>query len=189
MGRSCRTTGAVVNVGRKGVPKKRGGLSVQLAYWRNALNKSQFENFRAHFCEMMAMPSPALCEAAKFFNLDLKKETERSALLGILSIIIFDKPKKGRPRQHKGKWDVLTLIQLAVDCNNVKANTPGISDKRAAAEIKKRHPGRYKHDSAEMIRQNIARGRVWLENENRIRADRNLTPITLALTRPVLTVE
>jgi hypothetical protein len=67
-----------VNVGRKGVPKKRDGLSVQLAYWRNALNKSQFENFRADFCKMMAMPSPALCEAAKFFNLDFEKETERS---------------------------------------------------------------------------------------------------------------
>jgi hypothetical protein len=83
----------------------------------------------------------------------------------------------------------LTLIQLAVDCNNVKADTPGIRDKPAAVEIKKRYPVRYKHDSPEMIRQNLSLAQGWLENENRIRGDRGLAPITLKLTRPVLTVE
>ena len=82
----------------------------------------------------------------------------------------------------------MTLIQLAVDCNNVKTDKPGISDKRAAAEIKRRHPARYKHNSAEMIRQNLRRARMWLENENLHRADRGIAPITLELVRPVFTV-
>ncbi len=59
----------------------------------------------------------------------------------------------------------LTLIQLAVDCNDVKAATPGIKDRPAAAEIKKRYPARYKHDSAETIRQNLKLARMWLESE------------------------
>jgi hypothetical protein len=186
-----------MKAGRKGVmPKKRDRIEDGLAYWRAALsefraesrfidNRSMFEIF----CKMMAMPSPLLCEAAKFFDLDLDNETQRGALLGILASIVFSKPKSGRPRANKSKWDVLTLIQLAVDCNNVKADAPGISDTKAGAEIKKRFPVRYKHDSPLMIRQNLKPAREWLENENRIRADRGLAPITLELARPVLTVE
>jgi hypothetical protein len=71
----------------------------------------------------------------------------------------------------------------------VRADTPGISDKKAAAEIKRRHPTRYKHNSAEMIRQNLKLARMWLENENRNRADRGIAPIILELVRPVITVE
>jgi hypothetical protein len=40
-----------------------------------------------------------------------------------------------------------------------------------------------------MIRQNLKLARMWLENENRIRADRGIAPITLELARPVITVE
>jgi hypothetical protein len=105
-------------------------VQAQLAYWRDALTESE------HLCEMMAMPSPPLSEAAKFFGLDLNNQTERNALLGILAFIVFNKPKKGRPREHKGKWDVLTLIQLAVDCNNVKAAMPGIKTGRRRPKLR-----------------------------------------------------
>ncbi len=183
-----------MKTGRKGGrPKRRDRIADGLAYWRNAVNEwkseSRYEKYFAHMCAMMAMPSPPLSEAAKFFDLDLNNETQRRALLGILAIIVFSKPKIGRPPANKGKWDVLTLIQLAVDCNNVKAEAPGISDAKAAAEIKKRYPARYKHDNPEMIRQKLRRAQIWLENENRNRADRSLPAITLKLTRPVLTVE
>jgi hypothetical protein len=186
-----------MKVGRKGVmPKKRDRVEDRLAHWRAAISRWRSEPLiiddRSMFeicCEMMAMPSSPLSDAAKFFDLDLDNETQRGALLGILASIVFSKPKSGRPRASKGKWDVLALIQLAVDYNNVKADAPEVSDKKAAAEIKKRYPVRYKHDSSEMIRQNLRPARGWLENENRLRADRGLAPITLELARPVLTVE
>jgi hypothetical protein len=173
-------------------PTKRDGLAAQLAYHRDAIAEAlKLAPYlsRRQILLVWAAPSPQLCEAAKFFDLDLKNETERSALLGILAGVVFNKPKKGRPQHNKGKWDVLTLIQLAVDCNNVKTDKHGISDKKAAAEIKRRHPARYKHNSAEMIRQNLRLARMWLEDENRNRADRGIAPITLELVRPVITVE
>jgi hypothetical protein len=182
---------------RKGArPKKPDRLAANLAECRdglaNAAARDRENNFsewpfkdREILCQMWAMPSPPLSEAAEFFGLDLKSDTERGALLGILAAVVFNKPKKGRPSQHKRKWDTSTLIQLAVDCNNVKANTPEISDKKAAAEIKNRNPARYKHNSAEMIRQQLKSARIWLENENRLRADHNLEPITLALVQPL----
>jgi hypothetical protein len=180
-------------------PQKRDRLAASLIYCRDGLAKASAFDRENDFlvrplkrdvlCEMWAMPSPLLSEAAKFFDLNLENETERGALLGILAAVVFNKREKGRPRQYKGKWDVLTLIQLAVDCNIVKAATPGISDAKAAAEIKKRDPARYKYNSAEMIRQNLKRARMWLENENRNRADRGIAPITLELVRPVITVE
>ena len=140
---------------RKSVrPTKRDVLAAQLAYHRDAIAeicKLLPEISRREHLRVWAAPWPPLYEAAKFFDFDLKDETERSALLGILAAVVFNEPKKGRPKQHKGKWDVLTLIQLAVDSNNVRADTPGISNKKAAAEIKRRHPTRYKHNSEEMI--------------------------------------
>ena len=173
-------------------PTKRDGLAAQLVYYRDTIAeacKPVAHLSRREMLLVWTMPSPPLCEAAKFFDLDLKNETERNALLGILAAVVFNRPRKGRPQQNKGKWDVLTLIQLAVDCNNVKTDTPGISDKKAAAEIKRRHPARYKHNSAEMMRQNLKLARMWLENENRNRADRGIAPIILELVRPVITVE
>jgi len=180
-------------------PKKPDRLAANLAECRDGLERAAARDrendfsewpFKARdeLCQMWAMNSPPLSEAAEFFDLDLKNETERGALLGILAAVVFNKPQKGRPPQHKRKWDRLTLIQLAVDCNNVKADTPGISDKKAAAEIKKRSPARYKHNSAEMIRQHLKSAQTWLENENRLRADRKLEPITTVLGRPLFSV-
>ena len=48
---------------------------------------------------------------------------------------------------------MLKLIQLAIDCNKIKEDTPGISDKKAAGVIKNRYRDRYKYATAEMMRQ------------------------------------
>ena len=77
----------------------------------------------------------------------------------------------------------------AVDCNKIKEETPGISDKKAVVEIKSRYRERYKYATSEMMRQRLGLARQWLENENRNRADRGLAPLTSQLTRPILTVE
>jgi hypothetical protein len=134
-------------------------------------------------------PPPALSRAAEFFGLHLGKPAEHALLLHILADAVFGEHKKGRPRTKKGKWDVVTLIQLAVDCNKIKEDTPGISDKKAVGVIKNRHRDRYKYATAEMMRQRLGLARQSLENENRIRADRGIAPLTSQLTRPILTVE
>jgi hypothetical protein len=134
------------------------------------------------------MPPPGLSKAADFFGLDLSKSEQKALLLEILADVVFGEEKKGRPRTQKRKWDRLTLIQLAVDCNKVKAETPGISDKKAAGLIKDQFPVRYKHASAEMIRQYLADARTWLDNENRIRDDRGMAPLTTELTQPLFSV-
>jgi len=119
---------------------------------------------------------PQLEKAATFFGLDLRIPAQRELLLVILADVLFFESKKGRPSGQKGKWDRLTLIQLAVDCNKVKEDIPRISDRKAAGLIKDRFRERYKHVSVEMIRQKLKIARVWLENEYRIRADRNMPP-------------
>jgi hypothetical protein len=137
----------------------------------------------------MSAYTPALDEAADFFDLDLKNEKQRATLLTILAHVAFAKRPKGRPRTNKGKWDVVRLIQLAIDCNKIKEDTPGISDKKAVGEIKSRYRERYKYPTSEMMRQRLRLARQWLDNENRIRADRGMAPLTSQLTRPILTVE
>jgi|SRR5262249_14636419 len=178
--------------------KKKGNpVALRLKNYREGLDE-----LRRHFPEVpltplcffdewwtdRCMPPPGLSKAADFFGLDLSKSEQRQLLLNILADVVFGEQKKGRPRAKKRKWDVLTLIQLAVDCNKVKAEAPGISDKKAAGLIKNHFSGRYKHASAEMIRQYLADARMWLENENRSRADRGIAPLTTELTRPVMTV-
>jgi hypothetical protein len=132
---------------------------------------------------------PSLNRAAEFFGLDLSVEAQRALLLQILADVIFAESKKGRPPAKKAKWDRLTLIQLAVDCNKVKTETPGISDKKAASIIKRDFSSRYKHASAEMIRQYLADARSCLENENRIRADRGMAPLKSELTCPIFSID
>jgi hypothetical protein len=132
---------------------------------------------------------PSLNRAAKVFDLDLSVEAQRALLLQILADVLFAESKKGRPPARKPKWDVLKLIQLAVDCNKIKEDMPGISDKKAADVIKDRHQSRYKHASPEMIRQHLPMARAWLQNENLNRVDRGMMPLTSELTRPIVTIE
>jgi hypothetical protein len=178
--------------------KKKGNpVAVRLKDYRQALDQIRhlfpdlrltplcfFEEWWTDRC----MPPPGLSKAADFFGLDLSKSEQRALLLDILADVIFGEQKKGRPPTKKRKWDALTLIQLAVDCNKVKAEAPGISDKKAAGIIKDHFPRRYKHASPEMIRQYLMGARSLLENENRIRADRGIAPLTTGLTRPIMTV-
>ena len=173
-------------------PKRQDRFKDGVAYYQNAIREAKAEHDEycdpfESFCTIMGNVH-FLYKAAESFDLDLANQAQRDALLGVLATIVFSEPAKGRPRQQIGKWDRLTLIQLAVDCNNVKADTPGISDMKAAAEVKARYPGRYKHNSAEMIRQKLKLARMWLENENLERVDRGIAPITLELVRPVFTV-
>ena len=130
-----------------------------------------------------------LLNALEFFSLDLSNQAHLDLLLVILADVVFGEQKKGRPPDKKRKWDTLKLIQLAVDCNKVKGDMPKISDAKAAQLIKDRYRSRYKHASGEMIRQYLYDARRWLEQENRIRADRGMIPLTSELTRPVLSVE
>jgi len=69
-------------------------------------------------------PLPALSRAARYFGLHLVEPAEQSLLLHILADVVFGDRKRGRPRSNKGKWDVLTLIQLAIDCNKIKEGGP-----------------------------------------------------------------
>jgi hypothetical protein len=134
-------------------------------------------------------PPRALSRAAEFFGLHLGKPAQEALLLHILADVVFGEHKKGRLRTNKGKWDAVTLIQLAVDCNKIKEERPGISDKKAMGVIKNRYRDRYKYATVEMMRQRLGSARRWLENENRVRADGGITPLTSQLTRPILTVE
>jgi hypothetical protein len=134
-------------------------------------------------------PPPALSRAAEYFGLHLEKSAEQALLLHILADAVFGEHKKGRRRKNKGKWDAMTLIQLAVDCNKIKEEAPGISDKKAMWVIKNRYRDRYKYATPETMLQHLGLARDWLEMENRHRADRGMAPLTSELTRPIFTVE
>lgn len=180
--------------------KKKGNpVAMRLEAYREALDQ-----IRHYFPQVRLTPTSvcffeqtlsdtgvtqALTRAVKFLGLDVSDPANRDLLLFILADVVFGERNKGRPLAKKRKWDRLTLIQLAVDCNKVKEDMPRISDKRAAHIIKDRYLGRYKHASGEMIRQYLPDARRWLENENRIRADRGVMPLTSELIRPVLSVE
>jgi len=124
------------------------------------------------YFQMLATHTAALGKAAEFFGLDLKDEAQKATLLTILANVVFGEAPKGAPRKHKRKWSRFRLVRLAVDMEKIKEGAPHLSDKKAAALLKKKFPKRYKHNSAEMIRQNAAAARGWLDNARRIRADR-----------------
>jgi hypothetical protein len=185
--------------------KKRDRIAERLAYWRDAIRREKSEDdfepeffsrlkerWQANFpprwpvppssrfevyCQTIGMPNPFVGEAAEFFGLDLKNEAEEAALLTILADVVFNRPAAGRPRQHRGKWNVFRLTRLAVDLEKMKAESPGISDKKATDLLKKKFAKRYRHNSAETIRQNLRAARGWLDNARRIRADRRGRPV------------
>jgi hypothetical protein len=63
-------------------------------------------------------------------------------------------------------------LQLAEDHIEVKKDSPKLSNSKAAGEIKKRNPGRYKDTSAEMMRQMLreARSAHWWRGEEALEA-------------------
>ena len=94
----------------------------------------------------------ALSRAAKEFDLDPNKKSEREALLHVLADIAFG--KAGRPRGSK-KWTGRVAIQLGDDYRGVERDFPKLRRKQVIAKIKELHPERYKHITAETIRQRL----------------------------------
>jgi hypothetical protein len=113
----------------------------------------------------------ALSRAAKQFGFDLRKEEDRRRLLFILADVVFG-GKRGRPQGSK-KWVSSRLLRLAEDRIEVEQEWPKkLSDRKAATEIKKRHPERYKDTSSEMMRQMLREARLyhWWRNEEALQA-------------------
>lgn len=61
-------------------------------------------------------------------------------LLGILADVVF--PGSGRPKRSK-QWGIARLTKLGTHWREVERASPGISDSKAAKEIKKRYPKLY----------------------------------------------
>jgi hypothetical protein len=115
--------------------------------------------------------SEALSSAEKHFGLDSNDDQDRLRLLYILADIVFGVGRRGRPRDSK-KWASDRLVQLHEDHIEVKKDLPKLSNSKAAAEIKKRYPDRYKDTSAEMMRQMLreARSAHWRSDEEAVQA-------------------
>ena len=94
----------------------------------------------SHFCGDPKKRSAAVLKAANYFNLDLASEAESALLLGILADVVF--PGSGRPKRSK-QWGIARLTKLGTHWREVERASPGISDSKAAKEIKKRYPKLY----------------------------------------------
>jgi hypothetical protein len=115
--------------------------------------------------QVVAMPSPPLLKAANELKLDLADPL----LLHILGKIVF--PPRGRTK-GSNRWRGLRLQQLGEHWREVEQANPGISDSKAAKEIKKRYPKLYQ--SADTIRPRLPDARlaaqVWKANDEDPRA-------------------
>jgi hypothetical protein len=116
--------------------------------------------------DFAAKPTRSLSEAAEFFGLDPAKAVDSAVLLRVLADVVFGTRKKGR---HTGtsRWNDVRLFQLGVHLQAVEKDRPGISNKKAAAEIKRRYRQQYKTDEPETIRQRLRDARLvfdWSRN-------------------------
>jgi hypothetical protein len=100
----------------------------------------------------------SVAKAAKYLHRNPADPADSRWLLRILADVLFGDRKKGR-RRGSAKWHMWRLVELDVHRNVVERDNPGISDRRAAAEIKQRYP-QYRHDTVEVVRRrlNEARG-------------------------------
>ena len=118
--------------------------------WKNALRfRTRWDRYLKHI-ETLTMP--ALSRAAKEFDLDPNKKSEREALLHVLADVAFG--KAGRPRGSI-KWTGRAAIQLGDDYRRVERDFPKLKRKQVIAKIKELHPERYKHITAETMRQRL----------------------------------
>jgi hypothetical protein len=92
--------------------------------------------------------------AAKFFDLDHTKSAHTALLLRILADVTFRYRRRGRRRGTK-KWDTTALLRLGAHRQAVEKIKPGLSDSKAAKEIKERYKPEYKSDAPETIRQRL----------------------------------
>jgi hypothetical protein len=123
------------------------GVAKRLERWTNDVRRWNGTTFT-----LQQRSIEALSRAEKHFGLDRKNEHDRLHLLYILADIVFGVGRRGRPPASK-KWKSNKLWQLAKDHIAVKKDLPKLSNTKAAEQIKKRYPDRYKHTSAEMVRQ------------------------------------
>ena len=95
------------------------------------------------FVAILKKRSAAVLKAADDFNLDLASEAYLALLLGILAGVVF--PGSRRPKRSK-QWGIARLTKLGTHWREVELASPGISDSKAAKEIKKRYPKLYQSD-------------------------------------------
>jgi hypothetical protein len=106
-------------------------------------------------CDKDAKYSRALLKAAAYFKLDPSKEADLYVLLQILAEVVF--PDRGRQSGTAG-WGARRLNDLGRHWREVERANPGISDSRAAKEIKERYPQKYQ--SAAAIRPRLPDARI-----------------------------
>jgi len=138
------------------------GAAKRLERWTNDVRRWNGTSFT-----IRQRSIEALSRAEKHFGLDSKHDQDRLRLLYILADIVFGVGRPGRPRDSK-KWASDRLVQLHEDHIEVKKDLPKLSNGKAAAEIKKRYPDRYKDTSAEMMRQMLREARLahgWSDEE------------------------
>jgi hypothetical protein len=113
------------------------------------------------YCPEILRPSielmSAVNRAAKYFNLDMNKREESDLLLGILAVLVF--PNVGR-KKGSAQWNSLRLSQLGGHWREIERANPGISDSKAAVQIKKRYPKHYQ--SADSIRPRLPDARLMI---------------------------
>lgn len=114
---------------------------------------------------LAARTTGELSKAATYFSLDPNKPTDAAILLRILASVVFGAREAKRPTGST-KWDEGRLFRLLVHRMRLEREIPGISDAKAAAEIKKRHP-QYKYIGIKSLRQCLSaarrEGAKWLD--------------------------
>jgi hypothetical protein len=124
--------------------KKGKSVSDRLGIWRAILEdvtESNPQFLSDFFYDGTATKrSPALLKAAAYFKLDLSSEIDTYRLLHILAEVAF--PSKGR-KQGSMRWGIGRLKELGAHWREIERTNPGISDSKAAKEIKRRYPKLY----------------------------------------------
>jgi hypothetical protein len=103
----------------------------------------------------------SVARAAKAFGLDPNDVSQREQLLYKLADVFFGAPgKKGRPKGSRTSWGK-RLIALGRLCNEIKDESPKLSDAKIAKLITK--DPEFKHDDPEQIRQRLPEARYIYE--------------------------
>ena len=113
----------------------------------------------------------ALLRAAEYFKLDLSRKGDSHQLLHILAEVTFSSAgrKKGALR-----WGVKQLNELGAHWQEIERERPGISDSKAAKEIRERYPKQYQSPAS--IRPRLPDARILIGarrpslNENTLKA-------------------
>jgi hypothetical protein len=129
-------------------------MKERLEWWRDAIEAGRVSPSMA---KRISAERPMVA-AARFFNLDMRKERDRNVLLFVLSDTVFRPVRRGRKKNTK-KWDFQKLIDLGGHCLMIKHKNPKMSDRAAAEKIKKAFPDEYRHVNEPTIRQRLPKAR------------------------------